>query len=87
MEMQHAHTVSTQQVRSMARGRALLTETQRECLAGKEGEERMYQERSRIRARINEPMADDVAHLAEHAPGLLEELREVVCEEENSEEE
>lgn len=69
----------------MARGRALLTETQRECLAGKEGEERMYQERSRIRTRIQEPLADDIAHLAEHAPELLEELREVVCEKETDE--
>ena len=64
----------------MTTGRALTTETQREYLAGEEGEQRMYEARSRIRARINGPLKDDIELFAEHAPGLLEELREVVCE-------
>ena len=66
----------------MATGRALTTETEREYLRGEEGEQRMYEARSRVRARIREQLADDVELFEEEAPELLEELRGVVCDDE-----
>jgi hypothetical protein len=64
----------------MAKQRALITETEREQLAGDHGNDRKYQATSRIRRRIDEELTTDVEVLAEHNPDLLEELREVVCE-------
>lgn len=64
----------------MAKQRALITETEREQLAGEHGDQRKYEATSRIRRRINEEMATDVEVLEEYNPDLLEELREVVCE-------
>lgn len=66
----------------MARTRALLTERDRELLAEEDGGNRRYQAISEIRSRINEELSTDVEHLEEHHPGLLKELREVVCEDE-----
>lgn len=63
----------------MAKTRALLTETEREQVAGDHGDERKYQATTRIRRRIEDELPEDVAVLAEHHPALLEELREVVC--------
>lgn len=65
----------------MAKTRALLTNTDREYITGEEGRKRRYESASRIRARIQEELPRDVELLAEHHPELLEELREVVCEE------
>lgn len=64
----------------MATGRALCTDTEREYLEGKHGEQRRYEAISRIRARIDGPLSDDLTHLEEHAPDLANELRSVVCE-------
>lgn len=65
----------------MAKTRALLTETEREQIAGEHGDTRKYQATSRVRGRIQEELKSDVEVLKEHHPDLLEELREVVCEE------
>ena len=64
----------------MAQSRALITGTEREHLAGEHGDRRKYEATSRIRSRIAEELPQDVAVLEEHHPELLEELREVVCE-------
>jgi len=65
----------------MAKTRALLTETEREQIAGDHGDQRRYQATSRVRRRIEEELSRDIAVLEEHHPDLLEELREAVCEE------
>ncbi|MCU4743446.1 hypothetical protein [Natronoglomus mannanivorans] len=65
----------------MAKTRALLTETEREQIAGEHGDSRKYQATSRIRRRIEDELTADVEVLEEHHPELLEELRDVVCEE------
>jgi len=63
----------------MAKTRALLTDTEREQIAGEHGDDRKYQAASRIRRRINEELTTDVEVLQDQHPQLLEELREVVC--------
>lgn len=65
----------------MAKTRALLTETEREQIAGEHGRERRYQATSRARRRISDELTTDVELLAEHHPELLSELRQVVCDE------
>lgn len=65
----------------MAKTRALLTETEREQIAGEHGETRKHQAASRIRSRIRDELPEDVALLAEHHPTLYDELLETVCEE------
>jgi hypothetical protein len=65
----------------MAQSRALITETEREHIAGEHGEQRKYEAVSRVRARIDTELTADVKVLETHHPELLEELREVVCEE------
>ena len=72
--------------RGMAKTRALLTETEREQIAGEHGRERRYQATSRVRRRIEEEMGRDIELLEEHHPDLLEELRDVVCDDQRSEE-
>lgn len=64
----------------MAKTRALLTETEREQIAGEHSTDRRYQAATRIRSRIDEELVEDVAILEEHHEGLLDELRAVVCE-------
>lgn len=65
----------------MARGRGLITEAEREHIAGeRDSDQRRYEAVSRVRARINEELTTEVALLEEHNPGLLEDLRDVVCE-------
>jgi hypothetical protein len=64
----------------MAKTRALLTETEREQIAGEHGDTRKYQAVSRIRSRIGEELTTDVVLLREHHPDLYDELREAVCE-------
>lgn len=73
-------TMGTIERRRMAKTRALLTETEREQLAGDHGQERKYQATARARRRITDELTRDVAILEEHHPQLLEEVREVVCE-------
>lgn len=68
------------QYQRMAKTRALLTEKEREQIAREHGDDRRYQATSRARSRIHEELTTDVAVLREHHPDLLEELREVVCE-------
>jgi len=65
---------------TMTTGRALTTETERKYLRGEEGKQRMYEARSRVRARIREQLANDAELFEAEAPQLLEELRAVVCE-------
>lgn len=65
--------------RGMAKQRALLTETEREQIAGADGDQRRYEATSRVRRRVEEELTVDVEVLEEHNPDLLEELREVVC--------
>ena len=64
---------------NVAQSRALITETEREHLAGEHGDRRKYEATSRIRSRIADELTEDVAVLEEHHPELLEELRDVVC--------
>ncbi len=66
----------------MARGRALLTETEREQIAGKHGDQRKYEAISRVRSRIQEELSKDMELFEEHKPELADELREAVCEDE-----
>lgn len=78
--MQQVNAMEAQS-RGMATGRALTTETEREYLRGEHGDQRMYEARSRVKARIKEQLADEVELFEEEAPGVLDELRDVVCEE------
>ena len=64
----------------MATTRALLTETEREQIAGEHGDERRYQATSRVRRRIKEELTTDVEILREHHPDLYAELQTVVCD-------
>ncbi|WP_350355862.1 hypothetical protein [Natronomonas marina] len=64
----------------MAKQRALLTTTEREQLAGEHGDQRRYEATSRVRRRIKDELTTDIELLEKHHPGLLNELRDVVCE-------
>lgn len=66
----------------MAKTRALITQTERDRIARREDVEdiKRYQAISRVRRRIEDELTEDVAILREHHPGLLEEIRDVVCE-------
>lgn len=65
----------------MAKTRALITQTERDRIARREDVEdiKRYQAISRVRRRIDDELTKDVAILRKHHPGLLEELRDVVC--------
>jgi len=63
----------------MAKTRALLTETEREQIAGEHGDSRKYQAVSRIRSRIEDELTTDVEVLREHHPKLYAELQDAVC--------
>lgn len=66
----------------MGRYRAIMTETDREHIAG-EGEptdRQVDQSVYRVRLRINEELTQDIEVLREHRPDLLDELQEVVCD-------
>ena len=57
-----------------------MTETDREYIAERgPNDNRRYQAISRVRDRLDE-LATDVEILEEHHPQLLSEVREVVCE-------
>jgi len=60
--------------------RALLTEKERERIAGDaEHEQRRYEAVSRARRRIHEELPDDLELLEQHHPTLYDELVSVVC--------
>ena len=65
----------------MAKTRALMTELERERIAGDADAEpkKRYQAVSRVRNRIDDNLRKDVATLREHHPELFEELQAVVC--------
>jgi hypothetical protein len=67
----------------MARSRGLITLTERERISGEVDVEdkKKYQAVSRVRRRIQEELPEEIEMLEENHPELLEELREVVCEE------
>lgn len=67
--------------RDMAKSRALITPHEREQIAGEHGDKRKYEATSRVRRRVKEELVDDIELLAEHHPDLLDEVREVVCDE------
>lgn len=67
---------------AVSTGRGILTDYEKDCIAGKKEKQREYEARSRIRARIEGPLVGDIRHLKQHDPELLDELREVVCDEE-----
>jgi len=69
----------------MARGRALLTEYERESLAGEHTDQRRYEARSRFRSRVTENLTEDIEFLEKNDPELLGELREVVCQDADGE--
>lgn len=66
----------------MAKSRGLITDTEQNRIAGEGDVEdsKRYQAVSRVRRRINEQLPDEIELLEEHHPELLEELRDVVCE-------
>jgi len=68
---------------AMGRYRAVMTETDREYISGESDatDHQVQQSVSRVRSRINDELPKDIEVLEEHRPDLLEELREVVCEE------
>lgn len=72
----------TDEVPPVTDGRALTTDRDRKQIARAGGvtDSEHYQAVSRVRRRIRENMAEDVELLEEHHEGLLNELREVVCE-------
>jgi hypothetical protein len=72
------------QLTLMGRYRAVMTETDREYISG-EGdatEHQVQQSVTRVRSRITDELPRDIEILEAHRPDLLEELREVVCNDE-----
>lgn len=68
----------------MGRYRALMTETDREHITGESDPSQDQKDQAvyRVRERIREELAQDIEILEENRPDVLEELRDVVCEEE-----
>ena len=73
--------MATPEVSAMAERRALLTDREREIISGKANvsDDYRYQTVSRVRKRFRR-LEEDLKALGEHGE-LLEELREVVCDE------
>lgn len=73
--------MATPEVSAMAERRALLTDREREIISGKAdvSDDYRYQTVSRVRKRFRR-LEEDLKALGEHGE-LLEELREVVCDE------
>lgn len=66
---------------TVARTRGLLTENDRKVLAGEKGDEnRQRNVIWEVENRIRDEVEKDVEVLAKHHPDLLKELREVVCD-------
>ncbi|MFH5845984.1 hypothetical protein [Haladaptatus sp. CMAA 1909] len=68
----------------MSQGRGLLTESEREAIAGETSDSYRYKTRSFFRDRLQE-LEKDVQLLSESDPELLEELQDVVCEQSENE--
>lgn len=66
----------------MSRYRALLTDTDREYISesGDPTQSEKDQAVYRVRQRIHEELPRDIEILEEHRPDVLEELRDVVCD-------
>jgi hypothetical protein len=66
----------------MAKSRGLITDTEKKRIAGEDDvdDAKRYQSVSRVRRRINEQLPEEIELLEEHHPDLLDELRDVVCE-------
>lgn len=79
--------MATRTNRHMARSRALLTGTDRDYIARdvEVDENTRYQAISRVRDR-KDAFERDVELLEEHHPALLEEFREIICENGESDE-
>lgn len=80
--------MSQTETASMAKSRGLVTDTEAARISGEDDvdDQKRYQAISRVRRRINERLPQDIEMLEEHHPELLEELREVVCKEEQYDE-
>ena len=72
------------QAKQMGRYRAIMTDTDRAYISGdgNPSESQRMQSVSRVRSRITEELPKDIEVLEEHHPELLEELRTIVCEDE-----
>lgn len=68
------------ETKGVARRRALLTDRERELIADEDAGSQRYVAVSRVRTKINDELPDDLRLLEEHHSDLLDELREVVCE-------
>ena len=75
--------MAKQKAGNMAKSRGLITDLEAERIAGEGSAEdaKRYQAISRVRRRITEELPENIELLHEHHPQLLEELREIVCEE------
>jgi len=60
-----------------------MTETDREYISEEAdpSDTQLDQSVYRVRKRINEELPEDIEVLREHRPELLQELREIVCQE------
>ena len=72
---------TAENAQTMSRRRALLTDRERELIAGENvtDDTYRYQAASRIRNKIEDELTEDIEILREHHPQLLSELRNVVC--------
>lgn len=72
---------------SMGRYRALMTETDREHISGESDPSDQQRDQAvyRVRQRIREELPRDIEILAEERPDVLDELREIVCEDDREE--
>lgn len=68
----------------MGRYRAIMTETDRDHITGESEPSQQQKDQAvyRVRQRISEELPHDIEVLEKHRPDVLEELREVVCDEE-----
>lgn len=66
---------------NVARTRALLTENDREVLAGEKGDQnRQRNVKWEVESRIEDELVSDVEVLQNHQPDLYDKLCEIVCE-------
>lgn len=74
--------MAPREVPEVTDGRALTTNRDRRQIArvGDATDSEHYQAVSRVRRRIRENLGEDIELLQENHPELLEEIRELVCE-------
>mgnify|MGYP000554331204 CR=1 FL=1 len=66
---------------NVARTRALLTENDREVLAGEKGDQnRQRNVKWEVESRIEDELDADVKLLEKHQPELYERVRDIVCQ-------